>query len=232
MWRRAFIVNALGAAGVALGFALSETKPLPKYCVPIAVFVLAFLNLMFLVVRPRSLAARAGGKPKVAAFPLLVDVVRERPIIVLLVILQLLGVSRSATAAVTFLQVANGEHLRSLRDPSDLGFWMVVYSGVMMVVAGVWLASAVGVWFSRSWAWWLALVLNGLAASITAVLQLLDWHSYVLDIGAITAVVLLLLPTVRSEKGESRWHVARIARKHFRGAVFLRRQHWRCWRFR
>jgi Na+/melibiose symporter-like transporter len=200
VWKRAFIVNALGAVGVGLGFASSEAKLSPKYNVPIAVFVVAFLNLMFLIVRPRSLAARAEGKPKVAAIPLLIEVVQERPLIALLVVLQLIAVSRSATAAVTILQVAS---LRSLLDPSDLGFWMVVYSAVMTLVAGIWLASAVGIWCSRSWAWWLALLLNGLAASITAVLQLLDWHSYVLDIGAITAVVLLLLPTVRNGTGHT-----------------------------
>jgi Na+/melibiose symporter-like transporter len=191
----------LGAVGVAVGFAWTEVKLSPRYCAPIVVFTLAFLNLMFLGVRPRILAARAGGKPKDAALRLLVDLVRERPLIVLLVVLQLVGVSRSTTAAVTFLQVASGEHIRSLLNPSDLEFWMVVYWGVMTVVAGIWLASAVGIWCSRSWAWWLALVLNGLAASITGILQLLDRHSFLLDIGAITAVVLLLLPTVRNETG-------------------------------
>jgi hypothetical protein len=86
-------------------------------------------------------------------------------------------------------------------EPSNLSFWLMVYSVVMALVAGIWLASAVGIWCGRSCAWWLALVLNGLAASITAVLQLLDWHSYLLDIGAITAVVLLLLPSVRGGTG-------------------------------
>jgi hypothetical protein len=42
------------------------------------------------------------------------------------------------------------------------------------------------------------LILNSLTAGITAVLQLRDLHSYVIDIGAITAFVLLLLPAVRS----------------------------------
>jgi uncharacterized membrane protein len=42
------------------------------------------------------------------------------------------------------------------------------------------------------------LILNGLAAGITAALQLLDLHYYVIDLGAIIAFVLLLLPAVRS----------------------------------
>jgi hypothetical protein len=196
-WKRAVVVNALGAVSGAVGFASAGVKLSPQYCVPIAVFALAYLNLMFLIVLPRSLAAKAGGKPRVAALTLLVDVVQERPLLVLLVVLQLVGVSRSATAAVTFFQLSGGEYVRGLPNASAVGFRMVAMSVVMTVVAGVWLASAIGLWNRRSWAWWLALMLNGLAASVTGVLQLLDWHSYLLDSRAITAVVLLLLPTVR-----------------------------------
>jgi hypothetical protein len=200
-WKRALVVNALGIVGAGFGFSSSETKLSPKYEIPIVVFVLAFLNLMFLVVRPRILAARAGGRV-VAAFPLFIEVVRERPLIVCLVVLQLFGISRSATAAATFLQVASGERLRSLSNTS--GFWMVICSSVMTAVAGVWLAGAIGLWCNRRWAWWLALVLNGLAASITGVLQLLDLHSYLLDVGAIAASILLLLPSVRNGNGSVR----------------------------
>ncbi len=207
IWKRVFTVNALGAVGVTFGFVSSEAKLSPTYCVPIAVFTLAFLNLMLLIVRPRILAARAEGKPN-QALTVMVDVVRRRMLIVLLVVLQLVGVSRAATAAITVLQVGGGD-VRSLADPSNLSFWMVVYSAVMIVIAGVWLASAVGLGCSRSWAWWLALVLNGLAASITVVLQVLDWHSYPTDIGALTAVILLLVPAVRSGIGGTRLQVQR-----------------------
>lgn len=193
--KRALVVNALGIAGVALGFASSGVKLSPTYSVPITVFAFAFLNVIFLILRPRIVAARAGGKPKAAALHLLVDMVRERPLVVALVVLQLIAVSRSVTASVTFLSLAS---FRSLLDPSNLSFWMAVYSGVMMLVAGIWLTSAVGIWCRRSWAWWLALILNSLAAGITAVLQLVDLHAYVIDIGAITALILLLLPAVRS----------------------------------
>ena len=195
VWKRACIVNALGAIGVALGFASSGAKLSPTYSVPIAVFTLALLNLMFLILRPRIVATRAEGKPNATALSMLGDVVRKRPLIVLLVLLQLIAVSRSATASVTFFELAD---FRSLLDPSNLTFWTTVYSAAMMVVAGIWLASAIGIWCRRSWAWWLALVLNGIAASTTAVLQLVDWHSYVIDIGAIVAFVLLLLPAVRT----------------------------------
>ena len=46
MWKRAFIANALGAVGVGLGFASSGVRLSPTYAVPIAIFVLAFLNLV------------------------------------------------------------------------------------------------------------------------------------------------------------------------------------------
>jgi hypothetical protein len=195
VWKRALILNALGIVGVALGFASSTASLSHTYMAPIAVFVLAFLNLMFLILRPRMLATKAGGKPKYGGLTVFVDVVRERPLIVLLVVLQLIAVSRSVAASVTFLGLGS---FRSLVDLSNLSFWMVVYSGVMMLVAAVWLISAVGIWCRRSWAWWLALILNGLAAGTTAALQLLDLHSYVIDVGAIIAFVFLLLPAVRS----------------------------------
>jgi hypothetical protein len=99
MWKLAVALNALGAVGVALGFASTDVKLSPKYEVPIALSVLAFLNLMFLVIRPRSLAAKGEGSTRVSVLLLLADVFRGRPMIVMLVVLQLLGLSRSATAA-------------------------------------------------------------------------------------------------------------------------------------
>ena len=145
----------------------------------------------------------AEGKPRVAVLPLLVGLVRERPLVAFLVVLQLFGTSQSATAAVTFFQVSRGEYIRSLPNASTLEFRTLAISGAMAIVASLWLAGAVGLWNGRSWAWWLALVLNGLAASVTIVLQLLALHSYLLDAGAIVAVVLLVLPTVRNGTSES-----------------------------
>ena len=79
VWKRAFVLNAAGAVGVALGFALGGVNLSPKYQVPIAVFILSFVNLMFLPVRPRILANKAAGIRSVAALRLLLDVLRERP---------------------------------------------------------------------------------------------------------------------------------------------------------
>jgi hypothetical protein len=89
MWKLALALNVLGAGGVALGLASTDVKLSPKYSVQIALSTLAFVNLMFLVVRPRSLVAKSEGSTRVSALPLLVDIVRERPLVVMLVVLQL-----------------------------------------------------------------------------------------------------------------------------------------------
>jgi hypothetical protein len=66
-------------------------------------------------------------------------------------------------------------------------------------VAALWMLGAVGLWRSRPWAWWLVLVLNGLAAAISCVLQVLKPDEFLLDPAATTAVVLLLIRSVRTE---------------------------------
>lgn len=62
LWKRALVLNLLGAIAVVIGFASSDAKLSLKFYVAIALITLAFLNFMFLVVRPRILAARASGR--------------------------------------------------------------------------------------------------------------------------------------------------------------------------
>lgn len=73
-------------------------------------------------------------------------------------------------------------------------------TGILMsVISLVWLLSAIGIWLSRRWAWVLSLVLNGLAATVTVALQLLNTRTYLIDAPALVALVVLLLPIVRIE---------------------------------
>jgi len=62
LWKRALVINVLGTIGVVIGFASSDAKLSRNFDVAIALILLAFLNFMFLVVRPRILAARAPGR--------------------------------------------------------------------------------------------------------------------------------------------------------------------------
>ena len=69
----------------------------------------------------------------------------------------------------------------------------------MAAVAALWLLAAVGLWRGDSWAWWLALILNGLAAAVTIALQLMKRDEFLLDPLAIAAVALLLYRPVRMQ---------------------------------
>jgi uncharacterized membrane protein (DUF2068 family) len=199
LWKRALVANAIAASGVILGFASSGAKLSPEYSVPIAVYTFAFIDFMFLAVRPRIMADRAIGTPKPTLSGIALDIVRERRFIVVLVVIQLLAVSRAATSAAKFIKWSHSSYVHSLSNASTIAPRMVAMSGVMAGVALIWLLSAIGLWRRRSWAWWLALVLNGLATGISLILQLLRWGTYLLDAPASIAVVLLLLPRVRTE---------------------------------
>jgi hypothetical protein len=72
----------------------------------------------------------------------------------------------------------------------------------LAAVGVLWLLSAIGLWQTRNWAWWLVLCLNGLASLITIVLQLLKRDQFLIDLLATGAVLLLLSsPTRKVFKG-------------------------------
>jgi hypothetical protein len=205
--KRALLVNAAAVIGVGVGFASADSHVSPDNSAPLCVFTLALVNLMFLIVRPRILANIAEGKATQSGLRIILDLVRERPFIVLLVLLQFVGVSRSVAAAVSFIQSSSSAYVGGLPNASTIIPRLIVMSGAMTVVAGIWLFSAIGMWRNRPWGWWLTLVLNGLAASVTGFLQLFSWSTYLLDTKAIAALILLLLPTVRSQYRGIREHV-------------------------
>ncbi|HEV7217627.1 MAG TPA: hypothetical protein VGN39_02050, partial [Terriglobales bacterium] len=71
------------------------------------------------------------------------------------------------------------------------------FSLLMGSVALLWFLGVIGLWMRRSWAWWLALILNSLVAAVTGLLQLAKPRELLLDLWATLAVVLLLLRPVR-----------------------------------
>jgi hypothetical protein len=192
----AVLLNVAAVIGVAIGMAAGNTKQL-EYGVRAGVFIIAFVNFMFFIVRPRIIAARATGI-SVSWFQLSLDAVREQPFMAALTILLLTGASRSAAAAVTFATSSGSAYVRSLPNSSTIAVRMIVMAIVMTGIALCWFVDAVGLWAQRTWAWWLALVLNGLAAAVTIALQILNLHMYLLDVLAVIAVVLLFTPPVRT----------------------------------
>ena len=191
--------NAVLLLGIFVGFA-SAQKPLsPDYCVPIGIFVLGVMNVTLLVVRPRLLASKAAGDSTATAWRLFFTVIRERLLIVFIVVFQLIGTSRSMTTAVKFMQGAHGNYAHGLPNASTITHRMIVMSLVMAGVGLTWMAGAIGLWIGHSLGWWLAVVLNALAATVAIGLQFLNWHTYIFDVPATAAVVLLVLPSVRNQ---------------------------------
>jgi len=196
LWKRVLVLNMAGVVGAVIGYASISTRVPPHYVVRPAVFFLAFANLMALVVRPRVLAARTPGGPGVTTPQILLTVLRERPIVLVLILLLLAGSSRSLATAVQFGELSRSTYVRGMPNASTLVIRMFAISIVMTVVSAAWFAAAGGLWAYRSWAWWLALVLNGLAAAISDIVQIFT-RTYVFDAFATAAVILLLLPQVR-----------------------------------
>ncbi len=68
---------------------------------------------------------------------------------------------------------------------------------LMGSVALLWFLGVVGLWMERSWAWWLALVLNSMAAAVSIIIQLVKPGEFLFDPWATLAVILLVLRPVR-----------------------------------
>lgn len=195
LWKRALLLNAAGVAGAAISLATTEPR-LIRYGAGATVFALAFINFMFFVVGPRLRTARKTGED-VTAMDVFFKVVREQPLIFALVVLLLVGASKSEATAVVFAQASNSTYVRGLPNATTIAHRAIAMSVAMGCIGLLWATGALGLWARRNWAWWLSLVLNGLAAGVTILLQLFTWHSYVLDSFATAAVVLLLVPRLR-----------------------------------
>jgi hypothetical protein len=197
IWQRAVITNVITAIGAYIGFASPDVKLSVDLRVRIAVFTFALMNLMLLVVRPRVLAQASAGTGTRNPWGIFYEVICGRPLITLLCVLQLVGVARATSTAVKLIQALFSDYVRALSNAETAALHLLGASALMAVVAALWLLAALGLWRSDSWAWWLALVLNGLAAAVTIALQLMKRDEFLLDPLAIVAVALLLYRPVR-----------------------------------
>jgi hypothetical protein len=116
-----------------------------------------------------------------------------------LLVLRLWGAARAAATTVVMVQASASDYVRSLPNAHSMTLRLISSSVLMASVAVLWLLAAIGLWRIHSWAWWLALALNGLAATFSMVLQFFKLDLSLLDLFAIAAVLLLLLRPVRAE---------------------------------
>ena len=199
LWQWALFTNAVGAIGICLGF-LTGTKLTADLRVYIAVPAIVFLNLMFLAVRPRMAVARTAGKAP-NAMSVLYEVLTERPFLTLVCGLQLVGATRSTATTVQLLQTSTTAYVHNLPNSQSISLRLISAPILMGIVALLWWLGAVGLWIGRKWAWWLALILNALAATTSGIIQLLKLNEWLFDPWATTAVVLLLLRPIRQQFG-------------------------------
>jgi hypothetical protein len=199
LWQWVLFTNTVGALGICLGF-LTGTELTADLRVYIAVPAIVFLNLMFLAVRPRMVIARTSGKAP-NALSVLYEVLTERPILTLICGLQLVDATRSTATTVQILQASHTAYVHNLPNSQSVALRLISASIVMGIVALLWWLGTVGLWIGRTWAWWLALILNALAATTSGVIQSLKLNEWLFDPWATTAVVLLLLRPVRQQFG-------------------------------
>jgi hypothetical protein len=198
-WERAALTNVIVTVGVYIGLASAGTKLSVILEMRIAVLTIAFMNLMLLVVRPRINALKAAGGTVPNPWSVVYEVLSERPFITLLLLVQLWGTAQAASTTVVMMQASASDYVRSLPNAHSMSLRLIGSSVLMASVAVLWLLAAIGLWRIHSWAWWLALVLNGLAATVGMVIQFFKFDLSLLDPFAIAAVLLLLLPPVRTE---------------------------------
>jgi hypothetical protein len=202
--KRAVALNLIGSLSLAIYFSSADVKLPADYYAYTSVYLLAFLNFMFLVVRPRVLTARRANING-NIYHILLYSSRGKGFIVLLVLIQLAGTSQSTGASAKFFVSASSQYVRSLPNASAIGHRMFGMCVAMATVALAWLLSAIGLWLGRRWAWWLALILNGLDVLVTILVTVLlsfkkqefaiGWR----EIAGLVALILLMLPALRKQ---------------------------------
>jgi hypothetical protein len=103
----------------------------------------------------------AAGAPKSNPWGVLYDVLRDKPLITVLLVIQLIGTLQMTAASITVLRTSTSAYVRNQPNAESMTHRLVWSSVPLAVVGFLWLLSAIGVWQRQLWAWWAALTLNG-----------------------------------------------------------------------
>lgn len=183
--------NYAALIGVIIGLSSAAHSLSGQATGRIAVYCFAGFNFLLLEAQPRL--AQRTHEIRSSLYKEAWIAVAERPIISLLVLMQLWAVGRCVGTVITLgwaystPQIAS-EHLQGR---------VLMISAAMVFVGLLWLASAAGMWRMRAWAWWLAFALNSVDAAITILLQVFKPNQFLIDPVAVLAIILLILPSTR-----------------------------------
>jgi uncharacterized membrane protein (DUF2068 family) len=178
--------------GIVLGFMTVPQLPSGNTTARIAIFWLAYFNLVLFVVKPRHMASGRNNDLLQTSWL----AITERPIVSLLVVMQLWSAGQAVGSVITLIsayRVAISQHLEAR---------LIVVSTVMSIICALWLAGAFGLWQQKKWGWWLAVILNSLSACTGIVVQVaalaaLKPREFLVDPIAIATVVVLLMARTR-----------------------------------
>jgi len=181
-------------AGIVLGFLGVSRLPSGNATARIAIFWLACVNLVLFVVKPRLTASGRNNDFVRASW----HAIAERPIVSLVVVMQLWSAGQALGSAITLASTYRSEAVVSQHLQSRL----VLVSILMSVIGVVWLIGAFALWQQKRWGWWLAVILNGLSACTgifaqVAALTVLKRNDFLVDPVAITTVIVLLMTRTR-----------------------------------
>ncbi len=188
---KALGLNCAMIGGIILGLWSARQSLSGQVIGRLVVFSLAFFNLLFLVASPRLVQRSADTQSNIYIEAW--GAITERPLISALVLMQLWGVARCLGTAIGFGRAYASPQAIS----QNVQGRMSVACAVFVLEGLLWLAGAVGIWRTSPWTWWLAIVLNGLAAGTTIAIQLFKVDQFLIDPVAVSMVVLLMLPSTR-----------------------------------
>jgi hypothetical protein len=188
---KAIWLNCAAIAGIIIGLSSAGRSLSGQAAGRVAVFFFAGFNLLLLEAQPRL--AQRDAEVRGNLYKEAWTAIAERPIISLLVLMQLWAVARCPGTVITVGRAYTTPQIAS----QHLQGRVVMLSTVMVLVGMLWLASAAGIWRRRAWAWWLAIALNTLDAGTTILIQVLKPNQFLIDPVAVLAIILLLLPSTR-----------------------------------
>ena len=160
----------------------------------IVAFLLVLLCFSLFVIRPRPDVSKSGD-PAGSFLPPR-RLLGPHPLIILICFSQSFVVSQAAIEAVEMIRTIGYDH----GIPNTALALTVVLAGLLKAgSAALWFSTAAGLWQSRSWAYYVAVVLNLLTLSLSVPARFETASYFVFAPRALITLVLLLVRPIREQ---------------------------------